>query len=144
MLLLLATCSYPLIALEWNFRRLGNEYVQRQRNYDAVAQRLSAQMVDSREMERFFIQADRNPDSLRKLRPEELGEVQVDFLKRGCLIMAYRDSDGSVVAFLVCRDLGGTGGAQGLVYSVNAPTPGQFGLGSRHYKVATNWWAAWY
>ena len=143
-LALLATCGYPFIRAEWSYRGIKDEYLLRQGRYDAIVQILAKQGLAPDTRHYFFIRRDRDPASLRPLGPNELDGPRYDFYKQACLIEAYWESDGRLVAFFVTGDLGAMAGAQGLVYSVAAPRQGQFGLGGRHDKIGTNWWSVWH
>ena len=141
-LVAMGTCAYPFLRAEMLYRESKGEYARRQDRYDAIVRKLSALVVAPDQMHYFFIQADRDPQSLRLLERED--NSRYDHYSKGCLIEAYREKDGSLLAFFVTRDFGPVKGTQGLVYAVAEPKSGQFGRGGRHEKVAANWWAAWY
>jgi hypothetical protein len=116
------------------------DYERRRDRYEAILAALGGLKIPDGQIAHFYVDAERNPDSLRRLKVEELNDERFDFIKTGRYLQVSRTSDGSLVAVFYNKDLGPFGGIFGTIHSVSPPSA-TLGLQGIFKKVAPNWWA---
>jgi hypothetical protein len=131
----------PLGVIYTHRRENDGNYGQHSFQYEAILANLKKLEMPDRRAAYFYIAADRNPSSLRRLEHEELNKERFNFIKTGCYLELSWLEDGSVVAVFYNKDLGPFGGTFGTIHSPVIPSSAQVGLIGQFKQVAPNWWA---
>ena len=132
---------YPVLLIHYTRWINEDDYPRRKDRYEVIIAALKKMELPGPSIVCFYIAADREPSSLRRLKDEEVNRERFDFTKTGSCAQASRLEDGSIIAIFFNKDLGPFGGTFVTIHSPIIPSSAQIGLQGVFKEVAPNWWA---